>query len=139
MVLEIFYVIWFIMMVMALMAAGALVSGLGSSGMSSYNMGSSYSSSYSSSRANYATVKSTGDSLMYVAIGLIVAYIPRLFYLGKLCGYVCCGGKVKDTSDDRQGCVIAMNALLISHIMTAVLAVIITAATGGNFGRLNVI
>jgi len=70
---------------------------------------------------------------MYVAIGLIVAYIPRLFYLGKLCGYVCCGGKVKDTSDDRQGCVIAMNALLISHIMTAVLAVVISAATGADF------
>jgi len=70
---------------------------------------------------------------MYVAIGMIVAYLPRLYYLCKLCGYNCCGGKTKDTSTDRYALVQAMNALIVSIILTAILTIVITLAVGGNF------
>ena len=70
---------------------------------------------------------------MYVAIGMLVAYIPRLAYMCKLFGYNCCGGKTKDTSTDRYGLVQAMNALIVSIIFTAILTIIITIAVGGDF------
>ena len=70
---------------------------------------------------------------MYVAIGMIVAYIPRLYYLCKLCGWNCCGGKTKDTSTDRYALVQAMNALLVSDVLTCILTIIITLAVGGDF------
>jgi len=70
---------------------------------------------------------------MYVGIGLIAAQIPRFIYLCKLCTYVCCGGKQKDTSADRQGLVDAMNALIISEALSAILVILLVLALGGMF------
>ena len=72
--------------------------------------------------------------MLYVAVGLIVAEIPRLYYMCMLCGYVCCGGKTKDTVADREKCVNAMNALIISVALSAVLTLVITLAAGGDIG-----
>lgn len=112
MILEIFYVIYFIIAMMALFALSQVSSN--ASSYYSYKPSNSYSYSYSSykynsssySSMNYASMSKSFDSsasnLKYVAIGMIVAYIPRMFYMVKLCGYNCCGGKTKDTSNDRE-------------------------------------
>jgi hypothetical protein len=113
--------------------------------MSSMNSSSnSFGSSSSSSsfddafaKANIAQGASTtsaGNAMMYVAIGMIVGYLPRFYYLAKLCGYVCCGGKTSDTVNDREQLVLAMNGLIISQILSAALIIIVTAAAGGTFG-----
>jgi hypothetical protein len=70
---------------------------------------------------------------MYIGIGMAISEIPRLYYLCMLCGYVCCGGKVRDTSADRQNCVKAMNALLVSYILSFILTLIIVGVNGGQF------
>jgi len=128
-ILEVFYIIGFLVTIMGLFAAGALVSAANSEGSLSTSYKSSYPSSYSySSSSSYsyggstkvnlnlgsASGKETGNVMMYVAIGMLVGYLPRFIYLAKLCGYVCCGGKASDTAADRQQLVTAMNALLIS-------------------------
>lgn len=41
-----------------------------------------------------------GLALFHIAVGMLVAYLFRLYYLCKLCGWVCCG-KSSDTSKDR--------------------------------------
>jgi hypothetical protein len=61
---------------------------------------------------------------------MIVCYLPRLFYLSKLCGYQCLGGKKNDKLEDRQGIVMAINALLISHVCTILATVVITIFVG---------
>jgi hypothetical protein len=76
---------------------------------------------------------SAANSILYVAIGLIVAEIPRMYYLCKLCGFVCCGGKARDTVADRKGIVMAIKALVVNQLLSALLIVIIVAATGGSF------
>ena len=80
------------------------------------------------------SLSASSENLKYIAIGMIVAYIPRMYYLVKLCGYNCCGGKTKDTSKDREELVLAMNALMVSTILAVVLTIIIAAATGAGFG-----
>jgi hypothetical protein len=70
---------------------------------------------------------------MFVTIALIVAEIPRMYYLCKLCGFCCCGGKVRDTVADRKGIVMAIKALVVNLILSALLIIIIVAATGGSF------
>ena len=74
-----------------------------------------------------------GNAILYVAIGLLVAEIPRLYYLCTLCGYACCGGKTKDTSADRAKLVMAMNALALNQALSAILIIIIVLAAGGSF------
>jgi hypothetical protein len=64
---------------------------------------------------------------------MIVAEIPRLYYLCKLCGWVCCGGKTNDTVKDRESVVMAMKALLLNQALSALLIIIIVLATGGSF------
>jgi hypothetical protein len=71
--------------------------------------------------------------MMYVAIGLIVGYIPRFYYLAKLCGYVCCGGKVNDTVHDREQLILAMNGLFISQLITGILVIVVALAVGASF------
>jgi len=63
---------------------------------------------------------------------MIVAEIPRLFYLCKLCGFVCCGGKTKDSVADREGIVMAMKALILNQVLSVVLIIVIVLATGGH-------
>jgi len=63
---------------------------------------------------------------------MIVAEIPRLFYLCKLCGFVCCGGKTKDSVADREGIVMAMKALILNQVLSVVLIIVIVLASGGN-------
>ena len=79
-------------------------------------------------------VKDTANAILYVGIGLIVAEIPRLFFLCKLCGFICCGGKTRDTLADREGLIMAMNGLIINQILSVLLIVIIVLAVGGSFG-----
>jgi hypothetical protein len=79
-------------------------------------------------------VQDAGNAILYVGVGLIVAEIPRLFCLCKLCAWVCCGGKTRDTIADREGIVMAMNALAINQVLSALLIIIITLAVGRSFG-----
>ena len=51
-----------------------------------------------------------------------------------MCGFVCCGGKTKDTKADRAKLVMAMNALIISTALSFVLTLVITLAAGGSIG-----
>ena len=74
------------------------------------------------------------EALTYVAIGMLIAEIPRLYYLCLLCGYCCCGGKAKDTAADRAKLKTAMEALIVSLLLSIVLIVVITLAAGGSFG-----
>jgi hypothetical protein len=66
---------------------------------------------------------------------MIVAEIPRMYYLCKLCGFVCCGGKTRDTVADREGIVMAMKALILNQALSAILIIVIVLATGGNLGN----
>ena len=55
-----------------------------------------------------------------------------------MCGFVCCGGKTKDTKADRAKLVMAMNALIISNALSFVLAFVITTIVNeGNFGGIS--
>merc|ERR1712086_892250 len=78
MILEIFYVIYFCMMVASFLAAGALAKGIGSMPTCNYDMsGNCTSMNYSANK----DASKAGDVLLYVAVGLIVAEIPRLYYM----------------------------------------------------------
>ena len=52
------------------------------------------------------------DAIKLIAGGMILAYIPRLIYFRKLCGYNC--SSKPDTSSQRYNLVVAMNALILS-------------------------
>jgi len=79
------------------------------------------------------TVREAGNFLFYVALGLLVAEIPRFAYLYKLFVFTFCEGKVRDLSSDRQGLVDAMHLLLLNQILSTLLIVIIVLALGGDF------
>ena len=49
-----------------------------------------------------------------------------------LYSWSCCGGKTKDTSNDRYNIVKGLNALILSLVLTGLCAVIIPAAMGGH-------
>jgi hypothetical protein len=80
------------------------------------------------------TVKNAGNAILYVGIAMIVAEIPRMYYLCKLCGFVCCGGKTRDTVADREGIVMAMKALILNQALSAILIIVIVLAVGGELG-----
>jgi hypothetical protein len=80
-----------------------------------------------------ADEEDVGNAILYVAIGLLVAEIPRLYYLCTLCGYCCCGGKTKDDVASRSKLIMAMNALAINQGLSAILVIIIVLAAGGTF------
>ena len=79
-------------------------------------------------------VSNAGNVILYVGIAMIVAEIPRMYYLCKLCGFVCCGGKTRDTVADREGIVMAMKALILNQALSAILIIVIVLATGGSLG-----
>jgi hypothetical protein len=81
------------------------------------------------------SVSNAGNVILYVGIAMIVAEIPRMYYLCKLCGFVCCGGKTRDTVADREGIVMAMKALILNQALSAILIIVIVLATGGNLGN----
>ena len=80
------------------------------------------------------SVANAGNVILYVGIAMIVAEIPRMYYLCKLCGFVCCGGKTRDTVADREGIVMAMKALILNQALSAILIIVIVLATGGSLG-----
>merc|ERR1712205_226973 len=80
--------------------------------------------------AGAGEVNTAGNAILYVGIGMIIAELPRVYYMCKLCGWVCCGGKTKDTAEDRAGVVMAINALIISCLLSLVLVVVIALAVG---------
>ena len=70
-------------------------------------------------------VDNVGKIILYVAIGLLITYLPRFFYFCKLCGYNCCGN---DTSSSRQGLATGMWGLVISSFLSSLLVVVINLA-----------
>ena len=80
------------------------------------------------------------DDLQAVSIGLLVCYIPRMYYLSKLCGWVCCGGRSKDSAKARYGLVEGINALMISQVLSVILTAVIVIAIGvkqmGDIGQI---
>ena len=145
MILEVFYLIGFIAIMALVVLAAAFVSAAGattkqvsvasSGGWNTGGIGSGTQNTKITTSAD--TVADAADTLatamLWVGIGCIVAEIPRLYYLCKLCGYVCCGGKVRDTLADRQGIVMAMKALMVNQILSALIIVIVVAAVGAPF------
>jgi len=109
MVLEIFYLIGFIVIMATVVLAAAFVGAVSSAADSSAQMQTSFNSQGGSfntqggsfnTQASKEVADSAGDlatAMLLVGIGCIIAEIPRLYYLCKLCGFVCCGGKVRDT------------------------------------------
>ena len=73
-----------------------------------------------------------GMDLFHVAIGMLIAYIFRLYYLCKLCGWVCCG-KSSDTSKDRHGLVKAMWGFIISAVLSGILVILIPVIKNAAF------
>ena len=61
---------------------------------------------------------------------MILSFIPRFYWFKKLCSFVCCGGKRKDTHDDRQALLTGVHALLVSQFFTIITTLIITIAFG---------
>jgi hypothetical protein len=147
MVFEVFYLIGFVIIVVIAMMAAAAVKGIAAVGdgmnkaAASGNLRINGRSSsvdtnsavYKNSEKSVDEVDTAGNYIMYVTIALIVAEIPRMYYLCKLCGFCCCGGKVRDTVADRKGIVMAIKALVVNLILSALLIIIIVAATGGSF------
>jgi hypothetical protein len=147
MIFEVFYLIGFVIIVVIAMMAAAAVKGIAAVGdgmnkaAASGNLRINGRSSsvdtnsavYKNSEKSVDEVDTAGNYIMYVTIALIVAEIPRMYYLCKLCGFCCCGGKVRDTVADRKGIVMAIKALVVNLILSALLIIIIVAATGGSF------
>jgi len=147
MVFEVFYLIGFVVIVVMAMTAAALVKGAAAVGDGMNKAAASgtlkingrsgsvdtNSAVYKNSEKSVDEVDTAGNYIMYVTIALIVAEIPRMYYLCKLCGFCCCGGKVRDTVADRKGIVMAIKALVVNLILSALLIIIIVAATGGSF------
>tara|TARA_B110001450_G_C17559091_1_gene455964 strand:+ start:148 stop:810 length:663 start_codon:yes stop_codon:yes gene_type:complete len=147
MVFEVFYLIGFVVIVVMAMMAAALVKGAAAVGDGMNKAAASgtlkingrsgsvdtNSAVYKNSEKSVDEVDTVGNYIMYVTIALIVAEIPRMYYLCKLCGFCCCGGKVRDTVADRKGIVMAIKALVVNLILSALLIIIIVAATGGSF------
>ena len=147
MVFEVLYLIGFVVIVVMAMTAAALVKGAAAVGDGMNKAAASgtlkingrsgsvdtNSAVYKNSEKSVDEVDTVGNYIMYVTIALIVAEIPRMYYLCKLCGFCCCGGKVRDTVADRKGIVMAIKALVVNLILSALLIIIIVAATGGSF------
>ena len=147
MVFEVFYLIGFVVIVVMAMTAASLVKGAAAVGDGMNKAAASgtlkingrsgsvdtNSAVYKNSEKSVDEVDTVGNYIMYVTIALIVAEIPRMYYLCKLCGFCCCGGKVRDTVADRKGIVMAIKALVVNLILSALLIIIIVAATGGSF------
>ena len=147
MVFEVFYLIGFVVIVVMAMTAASLVKGAAAVGDGMNKAAASgtlkingrsgsvdtNSAVYKNSEKSVDEVDTAGNYIMYVTIALIVAEIPRMYYLCKLCGFCCCGGKVRDTVADRKGIVMAIKALVVNLILSALLIIIIVAATGGSF------
>jgi len=125
MVFEVFYLIGFIFMLATVVFVGAVGASMSSG---------TYNGNNASINAMNDKINDAADALLYVGIGLIIAEIPRMYYLCKLCGFCCCGGKARDSVADRSGIVMAMKALALNQILSIVIIIIVIAATSGDFG-----
>lgn len=123
MVLEIFYLIGFIVILATVVFIGGMASAVGSSASSE---------GYGQSEA-VKQVNDIATAFLWSGILCIVAEIPRMYYLCKLCGFICCGGKVRDSLADRQGIVMAIKALVVNQILSALIVIVVTAAVGAPF------
>ena len=134
-VVEICYFIYLVIILAAVAFVGAVASGAAGD-MSAYynNIGPNASAAMKQAKAEYEKVVDAALALKIFGIFAAIAYIPRFVYFVKLCGFGCCGGSRRDTSQDRHGVAVAMVALAVSAAMTAVGSVIIVLAFGGKIG-----
>jgi hypothetical protein len=146
-VLEVFYILYLAIILAIVVFAGSMMSSEWETQckMSGYTTKSGIKTcvdkamkslkSTAEGRKALEDIDDAARSLMFVGVGIVLAYIPRFYYFVKLCGFSCCGGSRRDTSQDRYSLVQAMNALLISNLATVILVVVVTLAFGGEMAK----
>ena len=55
---------------------------------------------------------------------MLIAYLPRFYYLKILLDWNCRGGKTKDGVADREAIVKGLNALILSYVLDAVISIL---------------